>query len=220
MTRQAGSGGIGMTIEADLVVLTADLDTENALRGLLESPERLAIRQITYDLLRHPMRDNGCRTQSGDHLRRHCDTHSHALVVFDLHGSGHEHRGRDAVESQVMNDLNINGWEDRAEVVVIDPELEAWVWSDSSHVSRILGFGSNVSLKQWLIEQTFLQQGQAKPANPKGALKSVLRHTKTPFSASDFQKLASSIHFYRCTDPTFQKLLATLRAWFPAAPSS
>lgn len=208
-----------MTHQGDLVVLAADKDIEQTLIGLLDRPQTPGIRAIDRDLFVHPQHDNGCRARGADFLRPLCRSYAHALVVFDLHGCGHEANGRIEVESEVETELSINGWGNRAEVVVIDPELEAWVWSDSAHVSRILGFGSNVSLKQWLIEQRFLQQGQGKPENPKDAFEAALRQSRIRKSPVIFQELASRVGLTRCTNPSFRKLLATLRTWFPAEPS-
>ena len=55
--------------DVDLFVLAADLDTANALEGLLSRPRDLGIGDVTFDVRRHPGRDGGCRTGSVEFLR-------------------------------------------------------------------------------------------------------------------------------------------------------
>jgi hypothetical protein len=64
-------------------------------------------------------------------------------VLFDYYGCGAEHEmAPEEIEDEVEEKLSRSGWEDRARCVVIDPELEVWVWSDSPEVDRCLGWKS------------------------------------------------------------------------------
>ncbi len=98
--------------------------------------------------------------------------------------------------------------------MAIDPELEAWVWSDSPHVARALCWVDG-DLQQWLAERDLLTPGQSKPSRPKEAVEKVLRRTHTPRSSSIYRQLASHVSFKRCQDTAFVKLLGTLKTWFP-----
>ena len=112
-----------------------------------------------------------------------------------------------------------SGWGGRAKAVVIDPELEACVWSDSPHVPRILGWessgGSSDDMKQFLINQAFLAKGKVKPDRPKEAMEKILRLTKRPRSSSIYTQLAEAVSLDRCQDTSFLKFRTTLAAWFP-----
>jgi len=85
----------------DLIILVADLDTENVLLGLLPRLEHVyGTRKFTFDIKRHPYRDPGCFTGSTDFLRPFSIQYRHALVVFDREGSGQEKLMREAIEQK------------------------------------------------------------------------------------------------------------------------
>ncbi|MSR58466.1 MAG: hypothetical protein EXS05_12570 [Planctomycetaceae bacterium] len=203
-------------VRGDLVILAADLDTESALRGLLSRPEALGIRPLAAQIYRHPGRDPGCRTQAHEYLRSFCNQYDHALVVFDREGCGRERISRVEIEQDIERLLSSNGWESRAAVVVIDPELENWVWSDSPHVDAVCGWsGKSPALRNWLIQRGFLNAGNTKPAPPKQAFREALREVRKQPSASLFTELANRVSLARCSDPAFQKMKSTLQTWFP-----
>jgi hypothetical protein len=141
----------------------------------------------------------------------------YALVVFDREGCGAESLSRESLESHVEAVLHESGWASRCSAVVIDPELEAWVWSDSPAVDQTLGWtGSTPPLRQWLVQKGFVDQEPLKPLRPKEALIAALRFRRKRQSASLFAELASKVGLSRCTDPAFLKLKYTLRNWFPS----
>ena len=199
----------------DLFVLAADLDMANALEGLLSRSGELGIRDVTFDVRRHPDRDNGCRTGSVEYLRPYLDRYDHALIVFDRHGCG-DNRPRQDVQRTVEDRLARNGWGRRAKATVIDPELEAWTWSASPAVSRILGWGGRYSaLRRWLGGQGLWPRGRSKPPDPKRAMREVMRHKRIRLSARRFSELAENADFDGCEDPAFIAFRKTLRDWFP-----
>jgi hypothetical protein len=82
-------------------------------------------------------------------------SHEHALVLFDRAGRGKEGVGRAALEREVEERLAASGWSARAAAIVMDPELEAWVWVDSPHVERIVGWaGARGGLRGWLESES------------------------------------------------------------------
>jgi hypothetical protein len=138
-----------------------------------------------------------------------------ALVVFDREGCGRD-KSREALEEEVEARLAANGWANRCAAVVIDPVLEAWVWSDSPHVLTALGWTrGRAELEEWLTQEGFLHAGLQKPQQPKKAVEKLLRLSKTPYSSSIFRGLAEQVSFQRCNDPAFLKLKQVLRRWFP-----
>lgn len=200
----------------DLAVLIADKNMEGAIRGLLSRPRSLGLRDISCDLFVHPDRDPGCLRRGHDFLRPFCHRYAHALIVFDREGSGQEAVERTALEQDVENRLSSSGWEDRAAAVVIDPELEIWVWTDSPHVEAALGWETRgpSSLREWLKQKGWLPEGTSKPTQPKRAVEEALRISRRPRSSAVYQQLAQRVSFDRCVDPSFLRLRQILTRWF------
>ncbi len=199
----------------DLLILVADLDMEQALHGILARWQSLQIRPIHYTIQKHPNRDAGCRTTAHAFLRPFRHAFRYSLVIFDYEGSGHEHKKVSQIRAEVQELLDKNGWENRNEVVIIQPELEAWIWSDSPHVETCLRWGhSQMPLKNWLIQQGLWEKDAAKPHAPKEALLTTLAQKQRKPSPAIYHQLASQVSFKRCTDESFQKLVTTLQTWF------
>ena len=59
-------------------------------------------------------------------------------MLIDAEWSGSPASAKE-IEEKNQGDLNRNGWKGRSAVIVIDPELEIWVWSTSPHVPRLFG---------------------------------------------------------------------------------
>ena len=183
--------------------------------GLLENPKKLGIRPIKYAISRHFQRDPGCRTDAPRFLRNSIHEYLYALVVFDRDGCG-DNSPCDEIQRTVEHDLAINGWDNRSRVIVIDPELETWIWNGSNQVAKELGWpGSYPDLKSWLVEKRLWPSDSIKPRDPKKALRAVLRKRKRSVSAALFGRLARSITIRQCQDPAFNELKAILRTWFP-----
>lgn len=203
--------------ETDLLILAADLDTEMALHGILSRRESLGIRRIQFTCIRHPDHDPGCLNNSVAYVRPYRRSHAYALVVFDREGCGREGHDRDALEREVELQLVQNGWDGRSAAVVVDPELEAWVWSPSPHVEQVLGWaGREPSLRQWLRQEGLLLGNAVKPTPPKGAMQRALRVVNKSWSSALHLQLAERVGLRGCVDPAFVKLRTLLSAWFPA----
>ena len=198
----------------DLVLLVADANMEQTVKGLLSRPEALGIRVLKFEVIKHVERDPGC-LKSADLLRLYRDRYRHVLVLFDREGSGRENSSREALEREVEGRLSPD-WGERARVVVLDPELEAWLWSDSPHVEVVLGWaGRTPSLRSWLIERNLLATGAVKPQRPKEAAERALRQVWKPRSSALYGELARKVSFQRCEDPSFRRMVEILRGWFP-----
>ncbi|MFH1266471.1 MAG: hypothetical protein ABIK89_12150 [Planctomycetota bacterium] len=187
-----------------------------ALSGILNRPMALGIRQVMLEVLVHPQKDPGVLLFAHDFLRPFAGKFEHAMVVFDREGCGREVEGRETLEADVEQRLATSGWADRARAIVIDPELENWVWSDSPEVDKALGWaGRSPALRPWLTEKGFFQKIESKPDRPKEAVEAALREVRVPRSSAIYRELAESVSFRRCSDPAFDKLTATLQRWFP-----
>lgn len=201
----------------DLVVLVADQDMYATVNSLLKQPERLRIRPITFQLLiDREKHDPGCLRNGADHLRAYARSHDYGIIMFDRDGCGQEALSREHLEAQVEAKLAANGWSGRSATIVLDPELEAWLWSRSPHIDIELGWsGKRPDLRTWLDQQGLLPFDQIKPIDPKKALEVSLRQAKRPRSSDIYAKLASKVGFDACIDPAFVKLRQTLQDWFP-----
>ena len=203
----------------DLLVLVSDQDMEQTVRGLLARPESLEMAPVKFEVRSHPRRDNGCRTGAVEFLRAFLDSYRHALVIFDLHGSG-SHGSREETGHEVGNALSRNGWGERAKAIVIEPELEAWVWADSENVPRVLGWSKEYAeLRRWLRGQELWPNGSRKPLDPKEAMIRAMRKSGSPRSPRKYFELASTVSVRRCRDPSFNDFRQTLQSWFPAEPN-
>ena len=203
---------------SDLIVVVADLDAANAIRALLQRRESMAIREIQVTIDRYIGRDSGCYGKAQDYLRPFVRQFSYAVVVLDRHGCGSEAKPRELLEEEVETRLAANGCRDRSAAVALDPELEAWVWSDSPEVDRSLGWtGKLPDLRTWLREQRLWPADTPKPHDPKSAMKRALKAAGRRTSAAVYRQLAERVSLRRCSDPAFIKLKTTLQRWFPAS---
>jgi hypothetical protein len=200
----------------DIIFLVADKNAAWAIQGLVCRPKSLAIRSVRAVIRPHPENDPGCYLRAHDFLRPFRSLYARAIVMFDREGCGNEALSREALEAEVEDRLQTSGWDDRARAVVVDPELDIWVWSDSPEVESALGWaGRSPTLRSWLTEKGFLQAGVVKPARPKEAMEAALRVVRKPRSSNVYQQLARSVSLRRCSDPAFAKLRAALQMWFP-----
>jgi hypothetical protein len=199
----------------DLIVLVADNNMRAALASLLHRHERLGIHPLQFDAYAHIRKDPGVFKTCQDFFRQFLLSHRYALAVFDWEGCG-SNLSADETRKLVQQNLDINGWKNRSAVIVIDPELENWIWSPSRHVARALGWGDFPGLQRWLTQQQFLVPGQGKPLRPKEAMEAALRQVKLPRSSAIYAKVASTVDFENCSDGAFNHLVSTLRSWFPA----
>jgi hypothetical protein len=204
----------GGVIPKDLIVLVADKNMEATFKGLLSRNCSLGIRQISFDVFVHPNKDPGCRGESDRFLQSLVNQYSFGLVVFDREGSG-SNANRDELEIRGETKLSLVGWNNRSAVIVLDPELEIWLWNRSPHVEEALGWrGQNQSLRSWLISNGYLTEENSKPIRPKETLELVLRKVKKPRSSAIYMQIAKNASLEGHQEPAFIKLRSKLHNWF------
>ena len=210
--------------QREFFVVVADLDAENAIKTLLcDRQPALGIR-VDFnpesppqgDLLRYAGRDSGCLKDAVDLLRAPQRSHRHAMLIFDRDGSGAENEDRREIESDIESKLQSSGWaSESVAVIVIEPELEAWVWADSPHVANALGWNSRQDeLRRFLERKGLWGSDKNKPDDPKTAMKTALREKRKPFGAPLFSEIASRVGLTDCYDSAFRKFSDTLIGWF------
>lgn len=206
MTRMGG--------QRDLIVLASDKDMEFSMKGLLSRTQSFGIPQLEHDIFVHPEHDPGCFLRGHDFLRPFVKRYRHALVMLDREGCGRV-LSRGQLEIELEARLSQSGWNDRAAAMIIDPELESWVWSDSPHVDSVLGWREKEpSLRIWLKTRGLLETEGMKPNRPKEAVREALRFASKSISSSHYLELAQKVSIDHCIDPTFLKLKMTLKRWF------
>ena len=204
-----------LVVEKDLVVLAADKQMEFAVKGLLTRGQALKFAEPTVDIYVHQDRDPGCFLRGHAFLRPFQNQYRHAIVIFDREGCGREEATREALEGDLEQRLSSSGWGNRAAAIILDPELEVWVWSDSPEVDAVLGWSSRTPrLADWLKANGYSVGSQTKPNQPKAALERALRLARKVRSSAIFFELAKRVSVNRCTDPAFLKFKAKLQQWF------
>lgn len=199
----------------DLILLVPDGNMEQGFEALLSRHQALRIKRISFRILKHTHQDSGVLNEAHEFLRPFTKQYSYCLVVFDHEGCGRENAPIEDLEMQVESHLRNSGWDDRARVIVIDPELENWVWSDSPEVAKALGWREGQPpLRDWLSQNGYWPQGEKKPTRPKEVLESVLRKVNRPRSSAIYGELARSVGFQRCSDRSFLRLKDILESWF------
>lgn len=202
----------------DLVILVPGKDDREVLDGLLSTRQpSLGIRPVSFEILVHPRHDPGCFHEAPDVLQPYQRHAARAFIMFDHEGSGQESRPAGEVGADLSGRLRRSGWGDRAAVIVIEPELEAWVWSDSPEVDAVLGWRGQIpSLREWLASKGLWTTGNPKPAWPKDAMLAALREARVQKSSALFRQLAEEVGLERCQDSAFAQLRNLLAFWFPA----
>lgn len=200
----------------DLIVLAADRQQEVTIKTLLEKRyHSLGIRQITFDIFRHPRKDPGIFHEAADFLAAYQPPqYERALVVLD-----HAWDGAPADPGLMQQQLKgtLARWwdEEKFEVVVIVPELEIWVWAQSSHVADILRMPWE-DIHAMAEEKGYWPEGESKPVYPKRLLEDILAQQMRPRSSAIFQELAQQVGLRSCIDPAFTHMQRVLAHWFPA----
>lgn len=208
----------------DLLVYVADGQMAAAVGGLLEregAHHVIGCAPFTFDSrtdikVAKGQNDPGMHSRGDELIRPFAGEYRHAVVIMDEEWDGSP--GAAAIEAQLRAHLLAAGWpEDRGLALVVSPEADVWLWSDSPHTATALGWASWDTLRPALEGQGYLKAGQQKPARPKEAAEWALRNGghRVPRSAALYRQVSSRVSVKRCEDRSLSKLLAALRAWFP-----
>lgn len=205
----------------DCIFLLADSMMEAVFRGFLNREKcHLSLRCKAFDFdpredIIRGISDPNTSRQAHVLLRDYHRTHRYAVVVLDNDWDGSP--GVERIRSDVAALLSANGWgQDHFEVLVINPELENWIWQESEQINRAFNYKETISMRQWLRKRDMWKDGEAKPARPKEAAKAVLKMTRVPQSGATYQRVVERVSVSGCTDPAFMQLCEALRRWFPA----
>ena len=205
----------------DLVCVVADKQIGATLEELLLRRHALGIRPVEVEILLHPNHDSGCYSRPRELLDGYRQAAEHALIVLDHAWEGVPAKSGAALEVLIDKKLEEAGMAGWAVPVVIEPELEAWVFSTSPHVPDVLGWkGSWSAFREALEQRNLWSAADAKPADPKAAIEYILGRTGKSRSASLFRRLARKVNTAGCQDRAFLRLKELLQAWFPPVSSA
>ncbi len=99
--------------------------------------------------------------------------------------------------------------------LVLDPEVDVWLWTRTDHTARALGWPSWQTLQDVLERDQAWPEGEAKPPRPKETAEWALRQQRKPRSSTVYRQVAQTVGLGRCADPALQALRQTLQRWFP-----
>jgi hypothetical protein len=199
----------------DLIILVADKNMEFSVKGALRRHKSLGTRQLDFHILTHPNRDGGVRTTGSQLLSLERKQFRHGLLLLDIEGSGASDSALD-LEFKLDGHLRAD-WHGDAKAIVIEPELEAWIWGSDNAMENVLEWKEPVHLREWLSSRSpaaSFDKNQ-KPVRPKEAFEQVLHFLRKPRSSSQYEALTSKISLASCKDPAFIRLRDTLQRWFP-----
>lgn len=209
----------------DLLFFVADKNMAEAVGGLLERDQIHRIvgcSPFTFDARRDikvaaGQNDPGLYVRANELLRPLAADYAHAVVIVDEEWEGSP--GAEEIERALRRHLDDAGWSEPNSLgLVVRPEADVWLWSDSPHSATALGWTSWEVLRPRLEHEGFLAAGRMKPERPKEAAEWALRNCghKAPRSAALYRQVSSQVSIQRCEDNALARLLNGLRAWFPA----
>jgi hypothetical protein len=201
-------------LKKDLYLLVADSSMSKALEAALLRHESMGIRPIQFKIDPHPYRDPGVRKTGAEMLALQVNQFSHSLMILDFEGSGTQHRNAIDLENELDRNLQPI-WNSNAKTIVIDPELDIWMWGGDNALRDALGWVESISLRDWLKSQDIQFFSNEKPMRPKEALEKLFLKLRRPRSSSIYGSIASKISLQRCNDSSFLRLKNTLINWFP-----
>jgi hypothetical protein len=210
----------------DLLFFVADKNMAGAVGGLLERDQIHRIVGCTpfsFDARRdikvaEGQNDPGLFTRANELLRPLAAEYAHAVVIVDEEWNGSP--GAEDIERRLRAHLNDAGWTTENSLgLCVRPEADVWLWSDSPHSAKALGWTSWDELRPRLEQKGLLAAGKAKPERPKEAAEWALHNSpgkKVPRSSALYRQISSQVSVQRCEDDALIRLLNALRAWFPA----
>ena len=214
-------------MKKDLIIRVADADMERFLHAILNKPKALGIRPIQFDIERNTdaRGDSGMRANGVELTRMDKDDYHKEVLMWDYQGCGHEHKkSAQIVATETQDHLDRISWQDNSAVIIIEPELERWLWyceqAIAAHLQKTV-----TELQQWsetYANQQNMSLADLKESDPKGLFVYIvctrLRRTRTPRNYEQIGKHASIKNLQTCE--SFRQFIKTLQTWFPPSTSS
>jgi len=209
----------------DCVFFTADSTMKQALLGFLTRNDCFAHYNLgtapfafdpNEDLFSSATMDPGTYTTGEKMLKPFQKLHHHAILMLDADWDGSP--GAETIRTDLTERILASGWAaDAFKVIVIEPELEAWIWQRNQRVAKVLKFGSVAEMVKAVQDANLAwPDEQAKPSRPKEALEAVAtRRRGIGFSSAIHRSITATVSLTGCKDLAFLELRKTLQGWFP-----
>ncbi len=172
---------------------------------------------VQKDILQVPgQTDPGLYDNAHENLELFKSQYNHAMIVLDRQWNDSSKTPSD-IEQHITANMQRAGWtRERFEVVVIDPELETWLFQEKDIFLNAFRYHDGArALRDQLDETGHWPKGQAKPTDPKATIGRALHLGKSASPTVLFSKVCSRISVKDCQDTAFLKFKRTLRCWFP-----
>jgi hypothetical protein len=235
-----------------LLILTADYECVATLRGFFERRDfhkklgcgPIQLGGIFFDSERdirvHPGHDSGVSKDPQLVLLPERNRYDKALVILDQAWSGAPDADEIVANIETIAEHEARWQRERFEVILIQPELEAWIWQRNIHVCEAFEFsGSENELWDLLSLRSLELDSRSKkhvfvpvdtlaalapawslqdpkPTNPKGVVEALTRHCGSGPASGVFNEIARTIGVRNCVDKSFHKMRDALCRWFPS----
>jgi hypothetical protein len=201
----------------DLLVVLEGSKDRTVMEAVLSRPDDLGIQAIAFEL---EARSSGVRTKGPDVSRERRREFQFVVCLWDHKGSGREEEPASQAQGEVQNQLNRKTLKGCSKALVIDPEMEIWLWQDRTAIAKVLEV-EEIQIEKWLddwqrkqcpaqIVQTLVRQF------PKEALEEVIQRVDEKHDSALYGRIAAAANFKLWgREPSFRRLQRTLRRWFP-----
>jgi hypothetical protein len=204
----------------DLLVYTADADASAFIGAVLGRPLALGMREITFDIKRHPQKDSGIVRTGAELARMEKREYHKALLIWDFHGSGREQQGApEESEAAVQEMLNNCTWSGSSAAIAMVPELEEWLWHNPASLERYCEI-TQQQLQAWMLEfcaHKGCTIDRAQSDLPKEMFEYIRKYKcgKT-ISPKDFDYIGRICSLQRLRgSASFLRMAEVLQGWFP-----
>jgi hypothetical protein len=162
--------------------------------------------------------DGGVWKHAHKNLQNFKDKYRYAVIMLDEDFDPHP--GAAVLRDDISNGMIASGWEEgRFAVIVIQPELEAWLWAPNANVARAFGHTTFTEFRALLEAEGLWNMGDPKPQNLKGARDRAAKlggkKTGSPLFRSVFAHVSRRA-LDDCQEPGLLALRMALIGWFPA----
>ncbi len=161
--------------------------------------------------------DGGIWKHAANNLRPFREQYQYAVIILDA--DFEPHPSPQQLRADISADMIASGWPtDRFTVIVIEPELEAWLWSPNQTVATAFGHENFDQLRARLAAENLWDNGQPKPNDLKRARDRAAKLGGKKTGGPIFKGVFSAISNRACNlcvEPGFKAMRTALQKWFP-----
>jgi hypothetical protein len=166
--------------------------------------------------------DGGLRKRAHTNLTLFQHLYRHAVIVLDADFKPSP--GAEALQKEISANMLAAGWsQDAFCVVVIDKELEAWLWAPNINVAKAFGHEDFEAMRRALADKKLWDAGSPKPNDLKAARDLAARLGGRKTGGPLFRGVFSGMSKRACDlcqESGFVTLRSALQRWFPPDPGA